>query len=123
VTTLPDLPALETPSSLIDGTANGELETGPAEEAGDGKVRPRDVIAELAREGITVSSAQVSTTLRSAGYRRKRRGRKVAAATAAAASSSNGLNLDALIAAKALIAKVGSVEIAEDALRAMKRLQ
>ena len=87
------------------------------------KVRPRDVIAELAREGITVSSAQVSTTLRSAGYRRKRRGRRAAAATAVAASSSNGLNLDALIAAKALIAKVGSVEIAEDALRAMKRLQ
>ncbi len=86
------------------------------------KVRPRDVIAELAREGITVSSAQVSMTLRSAGYRHKRRGRKVAAATAAAASSSNGLNLDALIAAKALIAKVGSVEVAEEALRAMKKL-
>ena len=86
------------------------------------KVRPRDVIAELAKEGITVSSAQVSMTLRSAGYRRKRRGRKVAGATAAAASSSNGLNLDALIAAKALIAKVGSLEVAEEALRAMKKL-
>ena len=85
------------------------------------KVRPRDVIAELAREGITVSSAQVSTTLRSAGYRRKRRGRKVAAATAAA-SSSNGLNLDALIAAKTLIVKVGGIEAAEEALRAMKKL-
>jgi arginine repressor len=86
------------------------------------KVRPRDVIAELAKEGITVSSAQVSMTLRSAGYRRKRRGRKVATATAVAASSSNGLNLDALIAAKALIAKVGSVEVAEEALRAMRKL-
>jgi arginine repressor len=86
------------------------------------KVRPRDVIAELAREGITVSSAQVSSTLRAAGYRRKRRGRKVASVRAAAASSSNGLNLDALIAAKALIAKVGSVEVAEEALRAMKKL-
>jgi arginine repressor len=86
------------------------------------KVRPRDVIAELAKEGITVSSAQVSMTLRSAGYRRKRRGRKVAATAAAATSSSNGLNLDALIAAKALIAKVGSVEVAEEALRAMKKL-
>ena len=67
------------------------------------KVRPRDVIAELAKDGITVSSAQVSMTLRSAGYHRKRRGRIGAVATAAAASSSNGLNLDALIAAKALI--------------------
>jgi lambda repressor-like predicted transcriptional regulator len=86
------------------------------------KVRPRDVIAELAKEGITVSSQQVSSTLRAAGYRRKRRGRKVAAATAAVASSSNGLNLDALIAAKVLITKVGSVEVAEEALRAMKKL-
>jgi arginine repressor len=86
------------------------------------KVRPRDVIAELAKEGITVSSAQVSMTLRSAGYRRKRRGRKVASVKAAAASSSNGLNLDALIAAKALITKLGSVEVAEEALRAMKKL-
>jgi arginine repressor len=86
------------------------------------KVRPRDVIAELAKEGITVSSAQVSMTLRSAGYRRKRRGRKVVGASAAAASSSNGLNLDALIAAKALIAKVGSLDVAEEALRAMKKL-
>ena len=86
------------------------------------KVRPRDVIAELAKEGITVSSAQVSMTLRSAGYRRKRSGRKVGRATPAAASSSNGLNLDALLAAKALIAKVGSLEVAEEALRAMKKL-
>ncbi len=46
------------------------------------KVRPRDVIAELAKEGITVSSAQVSMTLRSAGYRRKRRGRTIASETA-----------------------------------------
>ena len=85
-------------------------------------VQPRDVIAELAKDGITVSSAQVSMTLCSAGYRRKRRGRKVAAVTAAAVSSSNGLNLDALIAAKALIAKLGSVEVAEEVLRAMKKL-
>ncbi len=107
---------------------NGAGETSKAQRIRDiaktlgKKVRPRDVIAELAKEGITVSSAQVSMTLRSAGYRRKRRGRKVAAVTAAAVLSSNGLNLDALIAAKALIAKVGSVEVAEEALRAMKKL-
>jgi arginine repressor len=84
------------------------------------KVRPRDVISELAQAGISVSSAQVSTTLRDAGYRRRRRGRKAAAV--AAPASGNGLNLDALIAAKALIQKVGSVEAAEEALRAMKKL-
>jgi arginine repressor len=83
-------------------------------------VRPRDVIAELAREGITVSSAQVSTTLRAAGFRRKRRGRKAAAG--APPASGIGLNLDALLAAKALIAKVGSIELAQEALAAMKKL-
>jgi lambda repressor-like predicted transcriptional regulator len=85
------------------------------------KVRPRDVIAELAKEGITVSSAQVSTTLAAAGYRRKRRGKKFAAAGNPA--DGNGLNLDALIAAKALVVKVGGIETAQEALSALKRLQ
>jgi transposase len=83
-------------------------------------VRPRDIIAALKDKGITVSSAQVSKTLRSAGYRRKRRGHRTA--TASAPDSGNGLNLDALIAAKALIEKVGGVDVAEEALRAMKEL-
>jgi transposase len=86
------------------------------------KVRPKDVISELAKEGITVSSAQVSSTLSAAGYRRKRRGKKTAVAAASHPSSGNGLNLEALIAAKALIAKVGSVEVAQEALAALKKL-
>jgi 23S rRNA pseudoU1915 N3-methylase RlmH len=86
------------------------------------KVRPKDVIAELAKEGIVVSSAQVSTTLSAAGYRRKRRNRKAAIAAVAHPTNGNGLDLDALIAAKALIAKVGSIEVAQDALAALKRL-
>jgi hypothetical protein len=88
--------------------------------AGGRKVRPKDVIAELAKEGITVSSAQVSSTLSAAGYRRKRR-KKVAAAVANLAGG-NGLNLEALIAAKALIAKVGGIEVAQEALAALKKL-
>ena len=86
------------------------------------KVRPRDVIAELAKEGVTVSSAQVSMTLRSAGYKRRRRGRKSAATAAAGPAAGNGLNVEALIAAKALIAKVGGVEVAEEALKVLKKL-
>jgi arginine repressor len=85
------------------------------------KVRPKDIIAELAKEGITVSSAQVSTTLRAAGFRRKRRGKKIAAMGAHPATG-HALNLDALLAAKALIDKVGSVELAQEALAAMKKL-
>jgi arginine repressor len=84
------------------------------------KVRPRDVIAELAKEGVKVTSPQVSKTLREAGYRRRRRGRKGAAA--ARSASSNGLSLDALLAAKALIVKVGSIETAERAISALKKL-
>jgi arginine repressor len=85
------------------------------------KFRPMDIIAELAKEGITVTSGQVSSTLSAAGYRRKRHGKKTTAA-ASHPSSGNGLNLEALIAAKALIAKVGSVEVAQEALAALKKL-
>ena len=89
------------------------------------KVRPKDIIAALAKEGVHVSSAQVSTTLSAAGYRR--RGRKTRAGAAAGKSSASksaghSLDLEALIAAKALIQKVGSFETAEEAIRALKRL-
>ncbi len=86
-------------------------------------VRPRDIISELAKEGMTVSSAQVSAVLREAGYRRRRRRRRGAADTLSGRTTANGLNLEALLAAKTLIEKVGSVEVAEEALRAMKKLQ
>jgi arginine repressor len=87
------------------------------------KVRPKDVIAELAKEGIVVSSAQVSTTLSAAGYRRKRRKRNVTIAAVARPANGNRLDLDALIAAKALIVKLGSIEVAQEALAALKRLE
>ena len=83
---------------------------------------PRTSSPRWQNKASTVTSAQVSTTLKAAGYRRKRRGRKAAAGNGAAAAATNGLNLDALIAAKALIQKVGSVEAAEGAVRAMKKL-
>jgi lambda repressor-like predicted transcriptional regulator len=86
------------------------------------RVRPRDIIAELAKEGITVSSAQVSTTLRAAGYRRKRRGRRAGAAVSAHSTLNGSLNLDALIAAKVFAAKVGGMAAAEAALSAIKKL-
>jgi hypothetical protein len=39
-----------------------------------------------------------------------------------AKTGGNGLDIEALLAAKALIQKVGSIETAEEALRALKRL-
>lgn len=97
-----------------------------AKELGGKKVRPRDVIAALAAKGITVSSPQVSSTLKAAGFRRTRRkGTPVGStnnAKSAAQPESNGLSLEHLLAAKALIAKIGSVEIAKKALDAMAKL-
>jgi hypothetical protein len=87
------------------------------------KVRPRDIIAKLKEQGVEVSSALVSSTLRAAGFRRKRRGRKAGTTSVQARASANGLNLEALIAAKALIEKVGGIENAEAAISALKKLR
>jgi hypothetical protein len=88
-------------------------------------VRPRDIIAALKEEGVTVSSTLVSKTLAAAGFRRRRRRRKArTSADVRQATSAGGLlNLDALIAAKTLIEKVGGVENAQAALSALKKLQ
>jgi hypothetical protein len=88
-------------------------------------VRPRDIIAVLGEKGVTVSSTLVSKTLAAAGFHRRRRRRKVRSRVDVRPTNSAGgsLNLDALIAAKALIEKVGGVEIAQAALSALKKLQ
>jgi len=86
------------------------------------RVRPRDIIAALKQRGVTVTSPQVSKTLRAAGFRRRRRGRRVAASMPSSHVAGNGLNLDALIAAKTLLQKAGSVKVAEEAIRAIKKL-
>lgn len=88
-----------------------------------GKVRPRDVIAMLAEQGIEVSSAQVSTTLKAMGMRKTGRGRKPGrpAATARAAHSGT-ISIDDLIAAKKLVEQLGSVEAASQALSALAKL-
>jgi len=97
-----------------------------AKEMGGKKVRPRDVITALAAKGITVSSPQVSSTLKAAGYRRTRRKGRPAGSTnrakSAAHHETNGLTLEHLMAAKALVSKLGSVEAAKKALDAMAKL-
>ena len=89
------------------------------------RVRPRDIIAALKEKGVAVSHTLVSKTLHAAGFRRKRRRRKAGTgADARPAMSAGGpLNLDALLAAKALIAKVGGIENAQAAINTLKRLQ
>jgi arginine repressor len=90
------------------------------------KVRPRDVIAMLKEQGVDVSSAQVSTTLKAMGMKRTGRGRKprvVAAAIARKAPASSGrVSLDDLIAAKRLVEKLGGIEQARTAMSALAKL-
>jgi arginine repressor len=86
-----------------------------------GRVRPRDVIAQLAQQGVTVSSAQVSTVLASMGMKRRRRGRRPAAA-AVVESVTSTLTLDSLLAAKRLVNQLGSVEAAKTAVDALAKL-
>ena len=89
------------------------------------RVRPRDIIATLRDKGVEVSSTLVSKTLAAAGFRRRRRRRnsRTGAEARQGTIAGGSLNLDALIAAKALIEKVGGVENAQAALSALKKLQ
>ncbi|MGH7135423.1 MAG: hypothetical protein ACREHD_06760 [Pirellulales bacterium] len=109
---------------------NGSAETSKAErirqvaQSMDGRVRPRDVVATLAAEGVKVSSAQVSTVLRSMGMRRRRRGRRPAAATSngsAKHSTSPTLSLENLLAAKKLANQLG-MQAAKQAVDALAKL-
>jgi len=88
------------------------------------KVRPRDVIAMLKDQGIEVSSAQVSTTLKGMGMRRTRRGRGagVSAATPRAVGRSESITIDDLIATKKLVEQLGGIDQAKTAISALARL-
>jgi arginine repressor len=117
-------------------TANGAGDVSKAErirqlaKAMGRSVRPRDIVATMAKEGVKVASAQVSTVLSAAGYRRKgrkgRRGRRraaVAGTNTVARSAGQSLDIEALVAAKALVAKVGGLDRAEAAISVLKKLQ
>ncbi|HEY2147740.1 MAG TPA: hypothetical protein VGH32_07365, partial [Pirellulales bacterium] len=87
----------------------------------------RDILAALKEKGISSSYPQITSALKSGGFRRRSRRRRTGAANAAATTttshaSGNGLNVEALIAAKALISKVGSVAAAEQAIQVLKKL-
>lgn len=81
-------------------------------------VRPRDVVAALADQGTSVSSAQVSQVLKSMGLKRRRRGRKPMATN----SMSESLSLENLLAAKKLVTQLGSVAAAKQAVDALAKL-
>ncbi len=93
-----------------------------AKALGGKKVRPKDVIAALAAKGITVSSPQVSSTLKAAGYRRIRRRKAAASPKPHHASATAEVSLEHLLAAKALVSKLGSIHAAKKALDVFAKL-
>ncbi|HQU44551.1 MAG TPA: hypothetical protein PK867_17150 [Pirellulales bacterium] len=91
-------------------------------------VRPRDVVAALAEQGIEVARRHVGQVLKSMGLRRRRRGRKATAAGTATVgrsvtvTASPTLSLEALLAAKKLADQLGGVEVAKQAVDTLARL-
>jgi arginine repressor len=84
-------------------------------------VRPRDVQAVLATQGIRASSPQISRVLKSMGRKRRRKA-AAGGATRALTSSSTEISIDDLVAAKKLVGQVGSIEKVRGALAALARL-
>jgi hypothetical protein len=81
---------------------------------------PKAVSAALGEKGIKVSSQLISSLKakmkNGKKVRRGRRGR-------VAAASNGSISVDSLLAAKQLVAKVGSVEDAKQALNVLAQLQ
>ena len=78
----------------------------------------------LKEQGIEVSSAQVSTTLKAMGMRRTRRGRGagVSAAAPRVVSRSDSISIADLIAAKKLVEQLGGIDQAKTAVSALAKL-
>ena len=102
--------------------------------------RPSEIVKILKEEGVDVFPAQVSMTLKAAGYRplRKRRKGKKAAAGSVAGSSVAGkatgrkalgagrveqISIDDLLEAKRVAGAFGSTEKAIAALQALRRFE
>ena len=109
--------------SSSNGVSKAQSIRDTAKELGK-KARPRDIIAALADKGISVSSQQVSKTLKAAGLRRGRRRRRVVAAVAAKQHSGNGqgLNINELVQVKKLAEQLGGTGKLKELAAALERL-
>lgn len=93
------------------------------------KPRPADIVRILGEEGVAVSAAQVSQTLKAAGYRplrKRRKGRKAAAANASGKATATGakpISVDDLLAAKSVSGAFGGTDQAIAVLQALKRIE
>ena len=96
------------------------------------KPRPVTIITALGKQGIEVSSPQVSMVLKRMGFRprKRRKGGKAAAARPAAAKkpvarvkAAAAISVDDLLAAKKVAEKFGSADQAIKVLEALKRFE
>jgi hypothetical protein len=94
------------------------------------KPRPTEIVKILEEEGVTVAPAQVSMTLKAAGYRplrKRRKGKKAAGVPASRKAGGSGqasqISVDDLLAAKSVAGAFGGADKAIAALQALKRLQ
>jgi len=94
------------------------------------KPRPVTIIATLKKQGIEVSSPQVSMVLKRMGFRpqRRRKGGKAAAPRAATKKIARvktpvKISVDDLLAAKKVAEKFGSADNAIKVLEALKRFE
>jgi len=94
------------------------------------KPRPTDIVKILAEEGVTVAPAQVSMTLKAAGYRplrKRRKGKKTAEGVATKKAVGGGrasqISIDDLLAAKSVSGAFGGTDKAIAALQALKQFE
>ena len=122
--------AAKTPEEAITSKADLIRKVAGIIKAKGEQPRPADIVKILEEEGVTVAPAQVSMTLKAAGYRplRKRRTERKTAESRAArhasgASPTGPISLDDLLAAKSVSGAFGSTEKAIAALQALKQLE
>lgn len=93
------------------------------------KPRPVIIVATLKKQGIDVSSPQVSMVLKRMGFRPRKRRKNGAAAPPAAAARKAGagragdISVEDLIAAKRLVGQFGGADRALAAIAALKRFE
>jgi hypothetical protein len=92
------------------------------------KPRPVAIIAILKKQGITVSSPQVSMVLKRMGFRPRKRRKSGDLAAAAAAASKGGkskskISVEDLVAAKKAVGRLGGLDRAIAALEALRQFE
>lgn len=88
------------------------------------KPRPKTIIEVLSKQGITVSSPQVSMVLKRMGFRpRRRRAAPQGSAAQVRAGRVGPVSVEDLISAKKVVAQFGGTDRALAAITALKRFE